>query len=220
MNTWYKFTDWLADYAYYISSAISLCMTILFLFSNISFKTRTWIVSFIICLTTLLSFLHYIVIFYYPFTLIPIIGVIITYFLVKYRGSPKHKIFLIIMYVINCLMFCLATELSKANMNTWGSSTIYVGVFMVIFILPFFHLISLAYQQDKLYGILKLLVGISLLAVILITDFPPECYDLREYDEKRGLVRHGIVFSVFVIFGEGVLLLTHNWVKSLFAKSN
>lgn len=211
MELYYDLLDWLANYAIIIASTISLTLTILTYFNNLN-STIKKIILFVSILTVLLTIPYYIILFYYPFVLLPTFGIFLTLYLIKTKKRvPDSSIFI---YIINCIMYGFAIELSKANFNSWGSGTIFVGVYMVALTLPLFHLLRLLWQQDNTYGFFKLSTGLILLFIIWKSNFPPE-YDLRDSNETLNLIRNSILYSVSVFTFEGILVLSRNIIKRL-----
>jgi hypothetical protein len=212
MDFWYDFLDFLAHYAIAISTIISLFLTILTIFFNLRAVIQVKFVYFVSILTVLLSLPYYIELFYFPLVLIPAFSIFLTFYLIKTQKNVKT--YATIIYLINCVTYCIAVELAKADFNSWGSGTLYFGVHTIALTLPLFHLLRLLYQQDNLYGTFKLVAGLILFVIIWKTDFPPE-YDLRDSNEILNLIRNSIVYSVFVFILEGLLMLFQGKMKSL-----
>ena len=219
MTTWVKILDWIADYAIYLASVISLCITLLSCFINLPIKTYSKVIYIIISITFILAIPHFTIFFYYPVTIVPIVGLMLTLIILKNKNFNTLQIYSTIAYIINCLLYSYATELSKANYSSWGSSTIYVGIFMIVFIFPLFHLILLTHPQYKTFGIFKVLTGVILLSICWIQNFPP-IHEGKDVNEQLDFIRYGIVFSMIVITFEGLLLIFQKRLRAKFNKLN
>jgi hypothetical protein len=214
MELYHGFLNWLANYAIAISTGVSFLLTVFICFSNAKLSVKKKIVCFVCILTILLSAPYYIILFYYPFVLIPTVNTLFSFSMLTSRKDINVRAYSTLIYIINCFTYAIAIQFAKANFNTWGSGTIYIGVYMIALSLPLFHLLRFIYQQEKFYGILKLSMGSLLLLIIWLSHFPPE-RDLREVNTTLDLIRNSIVFSVIITVLEGFIMIFQNKITAL-----
>jgi hypothetical protein len=202
LEIWHRIIDWFADNGILISVLISLVMTIQLKFGFINIKQALWFNTLIICLTIILSMTYFLIqLSYWPFTFIPLLIIFLCYIFKNRITITKQKI--ISLYFISTILLIFAFELAKVSSNTWGSGTLFAGVFMIVYIIPLYQLIRQISEQEKIFGLYKLISGLILIGLIIIQGFGNSDYD----GETVLLIRKNIIFLSIIFFIEGLVVL-------------
>ena len=202
-ENWHTISGWLADHGILMAACASFLLTVLIHIAGINKKLLTYLVFTVTGLTILLSLEFYPLQFLHsPVTTIPVLGIFITCFLFISKNNSVLKRYSMITYILMAVLFIVAIECAKSSMNTWGSGPIYAGVFMIVHILALFQLIRLLYQQDKIYGVIKLITGIAALLMMVIFGF-----DSGEYNgDTVTLIRRSVIILCISTISEGIFL--------------
>jgi hypothetical protein len=212
MNTkmWYSFLNWVIDHAILISASASLVLTVLACVFKMGERFIRYLIFGTVILTAIFSLEFYLLQFsYWPFTIIPVIGILGTFKILTSKNSSLKKRYSLILFAASSLLLLFASELSKSNMNTWGSGSIFAGVFMIVHILPLFQLLGLTYKRDSIYGKIKIAIGIISLVIILIFGFKISDYN----GETVALIRNSVLYLGGIMILEGLILLSQEKLK-------
>lgn len=210
IEIWHQVLNWLADHGILISSLTSLILTILATKPSATYRQQLYSVISVLCLTIIFSIEFYLLQFcYWPFTIVPILAIITSILLLRSKNKQILKWYALLTFSIFSCGILFAIELAKVSMNTWGSGTIFTGVFMIVHILPLFHLLTLLYPANKVYGYLKMVTGLIAMIIIFVFRFHHGDYD----GDTVTLIRRSLFLTCIILIIEGFIVIfnEHNY---------
>jgi len=206
--------NFILSHSIIISVLFSLLITILPRFIILSNKTIKRLIAIFILLVLILSFKYiYLILFIFPLSIIPIIIVILIFIGILVRKdssedkieSKLFKFYLSVIYFCILSLLLFAILLSSSSANTWGTGYVYIGVFMIIFIIPLLHLIRLLHNLSKTYGIINIIFGFISMFLIAAHGFTNSEYNGSDIQA----IRTGIVLIIMDLIIEGFIFLLY-----------
>lgn len=204
--------EFIIDYSTLILAIISLCCTLISVLTD-KLKIIIGIVSLSTIAVGIIISFRFILVFLYwqPLSILPLVGIVGTLIMYSLKNISKRflKIYSLLQYVLTMTLLLLAIELTKASYNTWGSGSIYFGIFMLTFLIPLRHLTRELYERHFTYGILELLSGLISISLILVLGFSTSEFNT----ESVFIIRKGLILLSVSLLLEGILLIYKGYRK-------
>ncbi len=126
----------------------------------------------------------------------------------KNLDKKTLKKFTVFMYIVTMFFFILAFEICY-------SSLVYSGIYVVLLLILLRLLTRELYRQWLFYGVLDLLTGLVLVAIILTKNF-----GLAEFSGEYEDIRKSLTLLGFAMMFEGVLMICRKRINKVLCGNN